>query len=133
MLSKEDIKLLNASEELDQRVETFLDKYGVAKLTGRKYLKQMIIYQCNKEIYQREFNETLYKMLAEYNHTTKYAVLRLARYASVDANKIEPIYPIELMYRAWNEIKLEETEGIINYAYKCSNSVKISWSREHEV
>ena len=132
-MDKFERKLFEASPELDKRVEAFLDRYGVRKITGRKYLKQMIVYQCNKEIYQREFNEKLYVLIAELNNTTKYAVLRLARYACVDRNEIKPIAPVDLMYRAWYEVKLEETEEIIYNEDCLTQNTKISWCRKHGI
>lgn len=117
-MTNEEKKLFQAEEELSKKVDGFLDKYGVADFKGRLFLKQMIIYQTKKEIYQKEFNKELYPKIAELNKTTIYNVVRLVRYACFVKNKKEPIKPITLMYRAWFELKLELTERTYDYAIK---------------
>lgn len=124
-MTREDEKLFQADEELVKRVDNFLDKYGVADFKGKIFLRQMIVYQTKKEIYQKEVNKELYPKIAELNKTTVYNVVRLVRYACYVKNEKKPIKPIELMYRAWYELKLELTERDYNYVIKKTSYCKV--------
>lgn len=117
-MTREEEKLFEADEILETKVNCFLDKYGVADTKGKTFLRQMIIYQTKKQIYQKEVNRELYQKIAELNKTTIYNVTRLVRYACYVKNIKEPIMPITLMYRAWYEIKLELQERDYDYVIK---------------
>lgn len=127
MLKENDIKLFQAiNEEQDKEVEDFLDGHGIPKFKGRTFIKQMIIYTLNKKIYQRVFNEELYYLVAELNGTTRMNVVRLVRYACYEGNKEKPIYPINIMYDAWNRLKCKEE--VLDYEDIGNGYKSISWS-----
>lgn len=108
-LSSYDEKLFKPSKELEQKVVEFLDKFGLnSKLRGYTFIKDMIIYQTNKKIFEREFNETLYGLIALKYDTNFNNVVRQVRYVCYEGNKNRPTYPIDIMYEAWYVIKLNE-------------------------
>lgn len=87
MLNK-DFSLFETTKEIELEIDTFLDKYQIRKdLTGREYLKAMIIYSLNdvEQFSTMENQNELYQLTAEYlGVSTWYNVRRLSDYACND-------------------------------------------------
>lgn len=116
MLSKEELKKFEATNDMENAIEKFLDKYHIQKkFRGHTFLKHMITYILNDYIYTYDIKyvNDLYVICAKYEGTTKYNIRRLIDYAGNEyfirnGNPSLAVTPYQLMLRALHEIRFKE-------------------------
>lgn len=104
------MKVLKTDEELLEEINEFLENNGVLpSLKGFKYMADLILLMKKRKRFSKATIDELKPFIAEKYGIKEHSVQRQLRYAVTIANGLKDgILPIDLMSKAFYEIKLEK-------------------------